>query len=185
MHWKSTHGLKHQTLDIAHGITIDLFGPTSLRRNDLELLRNSRINEHIGVVQAGDVDHVKIFGDSAYKVCSHMRSYYQYKLKDLKNLLTDDEYTTLKDCNYKMKIVRISIEWNSGMTAKIFRYIQNTDKLKIMQRDGVSKIYTVATLFRNFHVAKYGGQPSNYFSLPRLPYNFLDAYINQTPLYSA
>jgi len=29
--WKSIHGLKHQTLDIAHGFTIDMFGPTSLR----------------------------------------------------------------------------------------------------------------------------------------------------------
>jgi len=106
--WKSTHGLKHQTLDIAHGFTVDLFGPTSLRRNDLELLRDSRINERIGEVQAGDVDHVKIFGDSAYKVRSHMRSY--YKLKDLKNVLTDDKYATLKDWNYKMKTVRISIE---------------------------------------------------------------------------
>jgi hypothetical protein len=179
--WKSTHGLKHQTLDIAHGFTIDIFGPTSLRRNDLELLRDSNINQRIGEVQAGDVYHVKIFGDSAYKVRSHIRSY--YKLDDLKAVLTNDEYATLKDWNYKMKTVRISIEWNYGVTAKLFRYIQNTDKLKIMQSDRVAKIYTVATLFRNFHVAKYGGQPSNYFSLPRLPDNFLDAYINQTPLY--
>ena len=78
-------------------------------------------------VQAGDVYHVKIFGDSAYKVRSHMRSY--YKVKDLKDVLTDDEYATWKDWNYKMKTDRITIEWNYGVTAKLFRYIQNTDQL--------------------------------------------------------
>ena len=41
--WKSIHGLKHQTVDIAHGLTIDLHGPMSLRRNDLTLLRESDI----------------------------------------------------------------------------------------------------------------------------------------------
>ena len=37
--WKSLNGLKHQTVDSAYGFTVDLFGPTSLRRNDLTLLR--------------------------------------------------------------------------------------------------------------------------------------------------
>ena len=36
--WKSIHGLKHQTFDIAYGMTVDLYGPHSLRRNDLRLL---------------------------------------------------------------------------------------------------------------------------------------------------
>jgi hypothetical protein len=36
--WKSLNGLKHQTVDNAYGFTVDLFGPTSLRRNDLTLL---------------------------------------------------------------------------------------------------------------------------------------------------
>ena len=42
--WKSIHGLKHQTVDNAYGFTEDMFGPTSLRRNDLTLLRDSLIN---------------------------------------------------------------------------------------------------------------------------------------------
>jgi len=37
--WKSIHGLKHQTVDNSLGFTIDIFGPTSLRRNDLRLFR--------------------------------------------------------------------------------------------------------------------------------------------------
>jgi hypothetical protein len=34
--WKSIHGLKHQTFDCAYGMTVDMYGPTSLRRNDLK-----------------------------------------------------------------------------------------------------------------------------------------------------
>jgi hypothetical protein len=36
--WKSIHGLKHQSVENAYGFCEDLFGPESLRRNDLNLL---------------------------------------------------------------------------------------------------------------------------------------------------
>jgi len=45
--WKSVHGLKHQTVDCAYGLTVDMYGPTSLRRNDVVLLRDSRINDRL------------------------------------------------------------------------------------------------------------------------------------------
>jgi hypothetical protein len=43
--WKSIHGLKHQTFDLAYGMTADMYGPASLRRNDLYLLRRSSVSE--------------------------------------------------------------------------------------------------------------------------------------------
>lgn len=49
--WKSIHGLKHQTLDVAYGMTMDIYGPTSLRRNDLRLLALSGINEKLHSLQ--------------------------------------------------------------------------------------------------------------------------------------
>lgn len=178
--WKSIHGLKHQTVDTAHGFTVDMFGPTSLRRNDLDLLSESNINDRLAALQA-HVDylyHMKIFGDSAYRIRSHCRSYHQ--LQHLRPLLTDEEYDDLKEHNYRMKTVRISIEWNYGVTAKLFRYMQNMDKLKLLQSDAVAKVYTVATIFRNFHVAKYGGISSNYFGLnAAVRPDFLHHYINQ------
>ena len=72
--WKSIHGLKHQTVDIAHGITIDLYGPMSLRRNDLTLLRESNIVNRLREVQDGQADQYVMFGDSAYKKQSHLTS---------------------------------------------------------------------------------------------------------------
>jgi len=44
--WKSVHGLK-QTVDSAFRLAIDIFGPNSLRKNDVTLLRESKINERV------------------------------------------------------------------------------------------------------------------------------------------
>ena len=164
--WKSIHGLKHQTVDNAFGMTVDMYGPASVRRNDLELLRLSNINDRMVAL----TNHI-IFGDSAYKPRSRVRSYYH---ADEENPIAN-----FVRWNAAMKKIRISIEWNYGYTATLFRYICNKQKLKILGSDKVMKVYTVATLFRNFHIAAYGGQTSNYFNLTT---NFLAAYINQTDL---
>jgi hypothetical protein len=42
---QSIHGLKHQTVDNAYGITEDIYGPTSLRSNYMHLSRDSAIND--------------------------------------------------------------------------------------------------------------------------------------------
>lgn len=65
--WKSVHGLKHQTVNNAYGFTVDMCGPTTLRRNDLAVLRMSNINERFRDLQLGALIQYIIFGDSAYK----------------------------------------------------------------------------------------------------------------------
>ena len=164
--WKSLNGLKHQTVDNAFGFTVDLFGPTSLRRNDLTLLRLSNINERMAELQRGEEDQYMTFGDSAYKRRSHLTSYYA----DI-----DDLY---RRWNRRMKRVRISIEWNYGTTASLFKYICCKRKLKVLQSTNVSKIYIVCTLLRNIYIALYGCQTSNYFDLD-IPDNFLEKYLMQ------
>ena len=74
--WKHHNGLKHQTVDNAYGFTVDMHGPTSLRKNDLTLLRLSDINQRMADVQAGREDQYMTFGDSAYKRRSHITSYF-------------------------------------------------------------------------------------------------------------
>jgi hypothetical protein len=61
--WKSIHGLKHQTVDLAHVFTIDMYGPTSLRRNDLRLFGLSRINARMAALQ-DEGEQVTGYGDS-------------------------------------------------------------------------------------------------------------------------
>lgn len=100
--WKSTHGIKHQTVDIANGMTIHMYGPASLRRNDLKLLGQSRINEKFREMQVGNLLQIIMFGDSAYPDLSHLVSYH-----------SSDNITARERLENKaLKEVRISIEWN-------------------------------------------------------------------------
>jgi Fe-S-cluster containining protein len=162
-------GLKHQTVDNAWGMTVDMYGPTSLRRYDTTLLGLSDINDRFARVQAGDEHQFQIFGDSAYKLKSHTRSYFKAQEMVHDWMLW----------NMAMKSVRISIEWNYGYRAALFKYIQRVDKLKIMKPASVSRVYTVCTLLHNFYSILYGNQSTNYFN-SRFKADVLDHYINGT-----
>ena len=164
--WKSIHGLKHQTVDCAYGMTVDLFGPWSLRKNDCRLLSQSQINRRLRELQIDRPNQIKIFGDSAYPTMSHVRSYISHPN------ITDEE----KLWNHKFKSVRISIEWNYMVTASLFQYIITSSKLRLMASNNVAKVYTVVTLLRNCHVALYGSETSNYFDVV-MPSNMLEQYM--------
>jgi len=56
-------------VDCALGMTVDMWGPESLRRNDSVLLRESNTNDRLAGLQVYDQRQLLIFGDSAYKVC--------------------------------------------------------------------------------------------------------------------
>jgi hypothetical protein len=166
--WKSVHGLKHQTVDCAFGMTVDICGPTSFRRNDLALLRISNINDRMAELQV-DLpadEQLVIFGDSAYKRQSHITSY-----------LPATGNASLRRWNAAMKKVRISIEWNYGHQASLFKYLQVHGKLKMMESSTVAQIYTVTTILRNFHICFEGCETSNYFNLS-LPDDFIKHYMN-------
>ena len=155
--WKSIHGLKHQTVDNAFGFTVDMYGPTSLRRNDLTLYRLSDINDR---VREMGQNQYHVFGDSAYKGDSNVSSY-------------DDNFVDSR----LMKSVRISIEWNYMVTLSLFVFISLKRKLKVFGTAAVSRIYTVATLLKNFYSCLYGNMTMNYFNLT-LHDDFLEKYIN-------
>ena len=104
-------------------------------------------------------EQIRIFGDSAYKIQSHIFSY----------ITGENVANTSKLYNYAMKSVRISIEWNYGFTASLFKYFLQEHKLRLMKSERVTKVYIVATLFRNFHV----------FNLMEQYPNFLEKYIKQ------
>jgi hypothetical protein len=117
-------------------MTVDIYGPTSLRRYDTALLSLSDINDRFARVQAGDEHQFQIFGDSAYKLKSHTRSYFKAQEMVHDWMLW----------NQAMKSVRISIEWNYGYRAALFKYIQRVDKLKIMKPASVSRADSVHCL---------------------------------------
>ena len=167
--WKSIHGLKHQTLNDAFGVCPDMCGPTSLRRNDLTLLRISNVVQRFADMQLGEAIQFIIMGDSAYKKQHHLTSYHK----------AEDNIPDYLQWNLAMKQVRISIEWDYGHTAALFKYVGRKDKLKLLKGKIVSRIYTVATILRNIHAGIYGSQTSNYFGV-ELPDDYVERYLTQT-----
>ena len=169
--WKSISGLKHQTVDDAFGFTLDCYGPTSLRRNDLILLRDSDINDRFARLQLESDDDFIMFGDSAYKRQSHIRSYFS----------AAENIVDYEMCNRRTKRTRISIEWNYGHQASLFNYLNTEFKMKLLQSNLVSKLFIVTTILRNLHTGFYGSQTSIYFDLV-IPPNFNIKYVNGLPL---
>ena len=92
---------------------------------------------------------------------------------------SDELIEDFKIWNNAMKKVRISIEWDYGYTASLFKYVTNKRKLQVLKGGIVSKIYTVATIFRNIHAGFYGCQTSNYFNVC-LPDDYVERYLTKT-----
>ncbi len=160
--WKSVHGLKHQTFDTAHGLTVDICGPTSLRRNDLKLLGDSDLNNRLRAV---NLHHKRTaFGDSIYVFLSNIRTYWPFGREHE---------------NRAMKKLRVSIEWNYMSTAMLFQLLQSWQKLRILDGENVRRLYIIGTILRNCHVILYGCQTSSYFNLV-MPDHILEAYVNGT-----
>jgi len=164
--WKSVHGLKHQTVDLAYGLTIDMYGPTSLRRNDMRLLGASKLNQRLQSMQRGQIQQLIVYGDSIYPHLTHVTSCW-------KGENVSDEQRKL---NGLMKSVRISIEWNYSVTSNLFGYLKNFNKLRLLTDCNCAKIYIVATFLRNCHVCIYGSISSSYFNL-LLPSDMLEQYL--------
>ena len=101
-----------------------------------------------------------------------------YSHSHVVSYFTVERTPQLASFNYALKSVRISIEWNYGATATDFAFLKNTDKLRLMESSNVAKVYTVATLFRNFKVGLYGSQTSNYFNIVP-PADFIEKYVHQ------
>ena len=85
--------IKHQTMDNAFGMTMDLYDPYSLRKNDLKLLTFSNINGRLRDLQEGAPEQLTMCGNSIYPRLSHLKSSLR-RGGDTKE--------------------RISIEWNYG-----------------------------------------------------------------------
>lgn len=166
--WKSIHGLKHQTLDTAHGFTAHVYGPTSLRRNDLRLLSASNVNGKLAELCEKYGQKCRAYGDSIYPQQSHIFSCHKGEWADLSIQKRAE--------NNIRKSVRIGIEWNYGVTSNIFGYLKQLHKLKVLGSTNCVKVFTVATLLRNCHIALYGGISSGYFNIA-MPEDMLERYM--------
>jgi len=67
--WKHLHGIKIQTVTTPDGLIADVYGPVSVRHNDLFTLAESELNARLMAMQEGIYDQLfALYGDSAYPV---------------------------------------------------------------------------------------------------------------------
>ena len=123
-------------------MTAHMYGPASLRRKDLKLLRECELNQKFEQLQIGRPIQLKFYGDSIYPRPSHLHS--SWRSNDLCQWQQEENRRYTKIC--------VSIEWNYMITGNLYGYVKKLNKLKIL---GSSNVYTVATLLRNCHVAMY------------------------------
>ena len=117
-------------MDTAFGMTMDIYGPYSLRKNDLKLLTCSRINARLREIQEGRLDQLSLYGDSIYPRLSHLHSSWRNAPPGWK-----------RDENIGYTKLRISIEWNYAVTGNLYGYLCKHNKLKILGSSIVSKTF--------------------------------------------
>jgi len=87
----SIHGIKHQSVENAFGMCEDLYGPESVRENDLTLLRLSKINTRFRDIQANDdEDKQHLMKQKIYTVFKYMYRNYLSYVKLLVRVVVDE-----------------------------------------------------------------------------------------------
>jgi hypothetical protein len=150
--WKHHHGLKWQTVDLPNGMNYHVWGPVSLRHNDLYTYGLSDINNIIANSQAGNALQYRIYGDSAYAVL--IESHMSYAMP---NAHGADAFT-----NVCLSSCRETIEWNYGDLARLWKIVDWHHGLKL-RLNNVHDIVNVAFIMRNAYVAMNGCQTSDFF----------------------
>jgi hypothetical protein len=154
--WKKLHGLKWQTVDLPNGMNFHVWGPFSVRHNDLYSLRHSDINDMVAALQVGRLVQYKIYGDSGYATSfhSHLRARHSY------NDNTDREILE----NRVMSSCRESIEWNYGEVGRFWPLVDYKEVLQ-MRKMPVGAMVLTAMILRNALNTITPFQTSTYFHL--------------------
>jgi len=143
--WKKLHGMKWQTIILANGMDFHIFGPLSVRRNDLTALDKSDIENKIREQFFVDEIVLKLFGDSAFMV--------------------SDIMSTAESLPGRgMSSVREVIEWSYKDVKQLWKYCDYKHVLQL-RKQPVAKIFFVCLLLRNIYVSLHGSQTSDYFTM--------------------
>jgi hypothetical protein len=143
--WKKLHGMKWQTVILANGMDLHVFGPLSVRRNDLTSLDKSDIEQKLRNMFAyGDIKYI-IFGDSAFMVSDMMATSESYPGRG-------------------MSSVREIIEWSYKDVKQLWKYCDYKHVLQL-RKQPVGKIFFVCLLLRNAYVTLHGSQAGDYFTM--------------------
>jgi hypothetical protein len=109
-----------------------VWGPVSLRHNDLQCWRDSDINAILANLQGNDVLQFVVYGDSAYAVLVDSHIAYRF----------DNATGAFALTNKCMSSCREIIEWDYGDITRYWKGVDYSQGLKLRQMDVIgSTIY--------------------------------------------
>lgn len=123
------------------------------RRNDLDLLADSKINEQLAALSADELKQFKAYCDGIFPILSHILS------KHIVDTTREERYE-----NGIMTKIRIANEWAYGITENLFKILKWSYGLRIRSNPEHARYYITATILRNAHCCCYGNQTSQYFN---------------------
>lgn len=152
--WKKMHGMKWQTVDLPNGMNFHVWGPVSLRHNDMYTLHHSHINDLIANLQTADILKYAIYGDSAYCIT----------LYDFILARHDNPVNTPRENaeNRSMSSCREVIEWDYGDVGTLWAYVDYKKVLQLRKMP-VGRIYFAAMLLRNAYVTMNGCNTATFY----------------------
>jgi hypothetical protein len=156
--WLHAHGYKHQSVELPNGLTVDWWGPTSMRENDIWMATHSSINAKLAAAQQGIARQFVAFGDSIYVPDTHIRRRHHAAAGHANQGQLDRE-----DC--ALNSVREFVENHYGQLDQLFPYTRNKLHNKIASGMPIKEISFCRVLFRNCHVCMYENQTSKRFDL--------------------
>ena len=169
--WKKIHGMKWQTIDLPNGMNFHVYGPISVRRNDLTSARWSRINTKMQMLQVNDEYKYCVYGDSAYLLVSYdfVQARHNNAANTPRQLL---ENKSLASC-------RETIEWDYGDIGRYWAFLEYKNVLKLRAMP-VGQMCLIAMILRNAHVTMNGCNTAESFMC--IPPSF-EMWISEGPRY--
>lgn len=152
--WKKLHGLKYQTIDLPNGMNFNVYGPVSVRHNDLYTLYKSDIDTKLSNLMHDFDNKYCVYGDSAYAIflLQCIRSRHGNVINNPRLILE----------NKALSSARQVIEWDYGDVSKFWSMIAFNKVLK-MRRMPVAHMYITAMILRNALNCMYGSITASYF----------------------
>jgi len=166
--WLHQSGYKHQSVELPNGLTMDWWGPVSMRQNDIWMANTSEINRKLAAAQHSNAMQYYAFGDSIYVPDTHIRRRHGAAEGHPNKDQLDRE-------DHALNSVREYVENHFGQLDQLFPYTRSKGQNKIASSMPIKEISFCRVLLRNCHVCLYENQTSKRFDLvpPSLENYFL------------
>jgi hypothetical protein len=158
--WLRKCGIKHQTFNLPDGHTGHIFGPASMRHNDLYTLRESDFDNELDSAQnpiyGPLANHYVAYVDSIFPPKRHLRGKHAAAAGHPNKAQLDASDRAFNSC-------RESVEHDYSHADISFPCLNYSKRLKIRGGMPLKEIYFTKVFFRNCLVSLYGNITSSIY----------------------